>query len=90
MKRDILEKTIQSEEEEYKNALQEIERLFEAEPETPDGDRLESLVALVEVYEDEHYQIPNPNYIAKVLYFLESRRWTHFRYQNIKGGQHES
>lgn len=39
-------------------ALKEIERLFDAEPGTSDGDRLEVLSTLVEAYEDEHYSIP--------------------------------
>jgi HTH-type transcriptional regulator/antitoxin HigA len=38
----------------YEAALAEIERLFDAKPETPEGDRLEILAALVEIYEDEH------------------------------------
>jgi HTH-type transcriptional regulator / antitoxin HigA len=39
----------------YQEILVEIERLFDAEPGTPEGDRLEFLVGLVEAYEREHY-----------------------------------
>ncbi len=34
----------------YEWTLAEIERLFDAEPDTPNGDRLDVLVTLVEVY----------------------------------------
>jgi HTH-type transcriptional regulator/antitoxin HigA len=54
-------------------ALQEIERLFNAKPETEEADRLEILVALVKVYEDEHYPIPAPDPIEFLNYFMESR-----------------
>jgi HTH-type transcriptional regulator/antitoxin HigA len=39
----------------YEAALHEIEVLFDAEPDTPEGDRLDALVTLVEAYEAEHY-----------------------------------
>jgi len=63
-------------EKDYQEALEEIERLFDASPETPDGDRLEILMALVEVYEDEHYSIPDPDPVEAISYFMESRGLT--------------
>lgn len=57
----------------YQSALKEIEKLFGAQPGTPDGDHLEVLVTLVEAYEDEHYQIPLPDPIEAINYFMESR-----------------
>ena len=45
---------------EYEAALAEIERLFDAAPHTPEGDRLEVLATLVEAYEEQHYSIPAP------------------------------
>lgn len=57
----------------YNATLKEIERLFEAEPGTPEGDRLEILSTLVEAYEDEHYDIPSPDPIEAILYYMESR-----------------
>lgn len=39
----------------YDMALAEIERLWDSKPGTPDGDRFEILVTLVEDYEDKHY-----------------------------------
>ena len=40
----------------YEAASQEIESLMTAEPHTPEGDRLEVLVTLVEAYEAKHYR----------------------------------
>ncbi len=57
----------------YETALKEIERLFGAEPGTPDDDRLEVLSTLVEAYEDKHYSIPLPDPIEAILYYMESR-----------------
>lgn len=61
----------------YEAVLQEIERLFHAEPGTLDADRLEVLVTLVEAYEDKHYAIPSPTDPVAVLeYYMESRGLT--------------
>ncbi len=57
----------------YEAALKEIERLFEAQPGTPQGDRLEVLTTLVEAYEDKHFAIPAPDPIEAIHYFMESR-----------------
>jgi HTH-type transcriptional regulator/antitoxin HigA len=60
-------------EEDYQNALTEIERLFDAIPGTPEGDQLEVLTTLVESYEDRHYKIPKPDPIEAIIYYMESR-----------------
>ncbi len=60
----------------YTTALQEIERLWDAEPDTPESDTLEILVTLVEVYEKGRYDLPAPDPIAALEYFMESRGWT--------------
>ena len=57
----------------YHAALAEIERLFDAMPNTPDGDRLDILATLVEAYEAQHYEITSPDPIEAILYHLESR-----------------
>ena len=57
----------------YQSALSEIETLFDAEPNTPSGDRLEVLTTLVEAYEEQHYSIPAPDPVEAVNYFMESR-----------------
>lgn len=60
----------------YQAALEEIEKLFEAAPDTPEGDQLEVLVTLVEAYEEKHYSIPKPDPIEAILYHMESRGLT--------------
>ena len=63
-------------EKDYEEALAEIERLFDATPETANGDRLEVLMTLVEVYEDEHDNIPDPDPVEAINYYMESRGLT--------------
>ena len=57
----------------YHAALVEIEELFAAEPDTPDGDRLDLLTTLVEAYEAHRHPIPAPDPIEAIVYHLESR-----------------
>ena len=57
----------------YQAALAEIERLFDAAPNTPAGDRLDMLATLVEAYEVQHYSIPAPDPIEAITYHMESR-----------------
>jgi HTH-type transcriptional regulator / antitoxin HigA len=57
----------------YQAVLEEIERLFDAGPDTPEGDRLDVLTTLVEAYEEKHYNIPMPDPIEAILYHIESR-----------------
>jgi antitoxin component HigA of HigAB toxin-antitoxin module len=57
----------------YQMALEEIERLFDAAPGTPEGDRLEVLTTLVDAYEEQHHAIPFPDPIEAINYHLESR-----------------
>lgn len=62
--------------EDYRAALQAIEQLWDAEPGTPESDMLDSLVTLVEAYERDRYDLPAPDPIAALEYFMESRGWT--------------
>ncbi|ABQ28079.1 helix-turn-helix domain-containing protein [Geotalea uraniireducens] len=60
----------------YEATLKEIEFLFDAAPDTPEGDRLEVLTTLVEAYEERHYSIPMPDPIEAILYHMDSRGLT--------------
>jgi HTH-type transcriptional regulator/antitoxin HigA len=60
-------------EDDYKVTLNEVERLFEAAPDTADGDRLDVLTTLLEVYEKNHYSIPSPDPVEAIKYWMESR-----------------
>ncbi|HEX9870719.1 MAG TPA: transcriptional regulator [Candidatus Tectomicrobia bacterium] len=57
----------------YQAALVEIERLFDAAPNTPAGDRLDVLATLVEAYEERYYSLPAPDPIEAITYHMESR-----------------
>ena len=63
-------------EEDYETALEEIESLWDAGPSTPEGDRLDVLVMLVEAYEEEHYPIPSPDPIEMILHVMDARGLT--------------
>jgi HTH-type transcriptional regulator/antitoxin HigA len=60
----------------YRAALEEVERLWEAEPGTPEGDRVEVLVTLIEAYEAKHHPIPAPDPIAAILFMMEQKGLT--------------
>jgi len=62
--------------EEYEAALQEIDRLWDAKESTPESDTLEIWVTLVEAYERGRYELPPPDPIQAIEYFMESRGWT--------------
>ena len=58
----------------YEAALQEVDQLMDARPNTPAGDKLDVWVTLIEAYEAEHFPIPEPHDPVGVLqYTMESR-----------------
>lgn len=71
----------------YQAALEEIECLFDAAPDTPEGDRLEVLVTLVEAYEEKHYTIPLPDPIEAIQYYMESRGLTRHDLESYIGSR---
>jgi len=60
----------------YRAALKEIERIFDAAPGTRNGDRLDVLTTLVEAYEEKHFRIPLPDPIEAILYYIDTRGFT--------------
>ncbi len=57
----------------YGAELAEIDRLMGVAPETPESDRLEVLVTLVERYEAEHWSIEAPDPISAIHDVMEAR-----------------
>ena len=57
----------------YDEALAEIDRLMEAAPGTPESDKLEILVTLVERYESERWAIEAPDPISAIHHVMEAR-----------------
>ena len=50
----------------YRAALKEIEALMSAERDTPEGERLDVLVTLVEAYENRHYPLDLPDPVEAI------------------------
>jgi HTH-type transcriptional regulator / antitoxin HigA len=60
----------------YEAALGEVDRLLDAAPDSPEADRLDVLVTLVQAYEAKHFSIPLPDPITAIEYYMESRGLT--------------
>ena len=58
-------------EEEYKAACARIRELMGSEAETPEGEELDMLAALVSVYEDEHFPIGMPSVISAIEFRMD-------------------
>jgi HTH-type transcriptional regulator/antitoxin HigA len=54
-------------------ALQEIDRLWDAPYGSPEGDKLDVLVTLVEAYEEQQYPILPPDPIEAIIHYMESQ-----------------
>ena len=55
----------------YEAALKEAERLWGAKSGTPDGDRLDVLATLIEVYEAKHYPMDPPDPVEAIRFRME-------------------
>ena len=64
-------------EEDYKEALALADKLFDSEPNTPNGDKLELITTLIEIYEKEHFPIENPSPIEAIKFRMEQMNLTH-------------
>lgn len=58
-------------EDQYAEALAEVERLWNAEPGSPEGDRRDLVVTLIEKYEDEVYPMDPPDPIEAIKFRME-------------------
>ncbi|MBI4489705.1 MAG: helix-turn-helix domain-containing protein [Deltaproteobacteria bacterium] len=58
-------------ERDYRKALKQIEKLWDAKPNTPKGDLLEVIVTLVEAYEQKHYRIEPPDAVEAIKFRME-------------------
>ena len=57
----------------YSEALLEVEKLMDAQLNTPKGDRLDVLVTLIEAYEEKHYPILPPDPVEAIIHQMESQ-----------------
>lgn len=60
----------------YRATLKEIEALMSAEMGSPEGDRLDVLVTLVEAYERKHYPIDFPDPVEAIKFRMEQQGLT--------------
>jgi HTH-type transcriptional regulator/antitoxin HigA len=63
-------------ERDYRRALKEIDRLMDATPNSPEGDRLDVLATLATVWEEEHFPIEAPDAVAAIQFAMEQRGLT--------------
>ncbi len=55
----------------HRAALKEVETLMSARANTPEGERLEVLVTLVEAYENKHYRFEMPDPVEAIKFRME-------------------
>src|SRR3954468_16942198 len=55
----------------YRRTLREIETLMNARRNTPEGDRLDVLVTLVEAWEAKHYPLDLPDAVEAIRHHME-------------------
>jgi len=71
----------------YDAALQEIDRLWGSPFGSPDGDKMDVLVTLVEAYEEKQYPILPPDPIEAILHTIESQGLTRRDLEPYLGSQ---
>lgn len=72
-------------ERDYEAALAEIERLWGAKADTPEGDRLDVLATLIDAYEAEHYPMDPPDPIEAIKFRMEQQGLTRRDLEEIIG-----
>lgn len=60
-------------EDDYDRALAAVDRLMDAQPDTPEGDLLDVLVTLIEAYEAKHWPIDLPDPIEAIRFRMEQQ-----------------
>lgn len=63
-------------EKDYDLALERVNTLFDAKPNTNEADELDILVTLIEKYEQIHYPIPEPHPIEAIKFMMEQNGLT--------------
>lgn len=58
-------------EQQYLQALEKLEEIFDAKENTPEGDEAEILSLLIDTFENEHYQIEAPDPIEAIRIRME-------------------
>lgn len=74
-------------EDDYRAALADIDRLMDAEPDTPEGDRLDVLATLVEAWEEKHVPIEEPDPIEAIRHRMEALGMNRKELEALIGGR---
>jgi len=61
---------------EYQNALRELDKIFDAKPGTPEGDRFELLSVLIDLYEQRNFPIEAPDPIEAIKFRMDQMGFT--------------
>ncbi len=70
----------------YKAALKAVASLMSARANTPEGDRLDVLVALVEAYERKHFPMDLPDAVEAIKFRMEQQGLTAKDLEPLIGG----
>jgi HTH-type transcriptional regulator/antitoxin HigA len=73
--------------EDHAEALAEIDRLWGADPGTPEGARLEILFTLVDAYEEAHHPIPPSDPVSAIEFMMEQRGMTRLDLEPMIGSR---
>jgi HTH-type transcriptional regulator / antitoxin HigA len=60
----------------YTNALAQVERLWGGKTGTPEGDRLDILATLIDVYESKHFPMDPPDPVEAIKFRMEQQGLT--------------
>lgn len=60
----------------YQAALVEVEQLMTATPDSPEGEKLDVMVTLIEAWEAKHYSMDLPNPVAAIKFEMERKGLT--------------
>lgn len=60
----------------YRAALKEVESLMSVEPNTPEGEKLDILVTLIEAYERTHFPLDLPDPVEAIKFEMEQKGLT--------------
>lgn len=58
-------------EEDYNKASIRMMEIFQAEPNTPEGEELDLLIVLVKDYDDKHYELPQLDALEVIKYKMQ-------------------
>jgi len=71
----------------YESVLAQVAELMDATPNSPDGDRLDVLVTLIEAYEEKNWRIDPPDPIDAIKLRMEQRGLTRKDLERVLGSR---